>query len=508
MSLRLTKPVGYSFASNYVKGKIAKDDAARASTSKGPSQDKARATPFQAKAKVVCATPNPSTLVSPLKLVLWGSSYLTEYHGLPTAIKQDIQFAAVLNKSEGGGKLTERVVTEVLGYLTTNPDPNQIFLFLFGGNNLRDAKRGEREIGMMVSRFQTILEGIKKINARVVVCGLIPDPLYENLDYRFMDMDHSLSTLDFAPLGTFLELRTPVLNSQGFIRGDCYKPYKIHLSKTGAKIVGLKINKHLKNLIRPVQVQVQAQILPAAVSIPHPREAELASLWLLVRGYPIPTPSQPPQPLLSPPIPSPQLNEELANEMETDAPVEVESINTPAPDYPETDENDQAATPNIEMETNEPNMSAAAIVSNNQNERSNNIPDPNIVPEAIVQPSGSNVNSVQINLVQPALKPQRPEFFSGPSSSDTVQAAPVNQIEFVPTRASAPTPNLDMLDQTSGSVTSQATLDARKLLADHDQSMVVGVNETIVEKMQKTALKPKLDDIMEEPESSGKLSKR
>ena len=70
MSLRLTKPVGYSFASNYIKGKIARDDAAKAGTSQGPSQDKVRATPFQAKAKVVCATPNPSTLVSPLKLVL------------------------------------------------------------------------------------------------------------------------------------------------------------------------------------------------------------------------------------------------------------------------------------------------------------------------------------------------------------------------------------------------------------------------------------------------------
>jgi hypothetical protein len=151
-----------------------------------------------------------------------------------------IQFAAVLNKSKRGGKMTEQVVTEVLGYLTTNPDPNQIFLF--GGNNLRAAKRGEREIGLGISRFQTILDGIKKINARVIVCGLIPDPLYENLDYRFMDMDHSLSTLDFGPLGNFLELRTPVLNSQGFIRGDCYQPYKIHLSKNGTKIVGQQVS--------------------------------------------------------------------------------------------------------------------------------------------------------------------------------------------------------------------------------------------------------------------------
>jgi hypothetical protein len=59
-----------------------------------------------------------------------------------------------------------------------------------------------------------------------------------------------------------------------------------------------------------------------------------------------------------------------------------------------------------------------------------------------------------------------------------------------------------MLDETSGSATSQVTLNASKLLADNDQSMV-GANETIVEKMQKTALKPKLDDITEEEPEPG-----
>ncbi len=56
--------------------------------------------------------------------------------------------------------------------------------------------------------------------------------------------------------------------------------------------------------------------LPAAVSIPHPREAKLASLWLMVKGYPIPTPLQlqsiqPPLSLplpLPPVLPSPQLS--------------------------------------------------------------------------------------------------------------------------------------------------------------------------------------------------------
>jgi hypothetical protein len=60
-----------------------------------------------------------------------------------------------------------------------------------------------------------------------------------------------------------------------------------------------------------------------------------------------------------------------------------------------------------------------------------------------------------------------------------------------------------MLDETSGSATSQVTLNASKLLADNDQSMVVGLNETIVEKMHKTALKPKLDNIPEEEPEPG-----
>jgi hypothetical protein len=421
---------------------------------------------------------------------------------LPPVITRGIQFADFLNNSKGGKGLDAKILSDILNYLEQNPDPNQVFIFLFGGNNLRDAKKGEKAIGDVTSRFQTILEAIKKIGARAIICGCVPDPLYPNLDYRFLDMDLALSSLDLGPLGTFLEIRTPVLNSQGFVRQDCYEPYGIHLCKFGQNVVGSKINKLLMQIVKSTQIQVQVPtpLTPAAVSIPHPREAELASLWLLVKGYPIPTPLQL-QSLLSPslplPIPSPTSAELASNDqMETDAPVEVEKIDTPAPDYPETDDEDQATN-------NEPNTNAAAIVSNNQNElNSNVIPDPNLVRPSESEPSGSNLNSIQINSIQPALRPQRPAFFAGPTSSDTVQNIPVNQIEFIPTRASTPTPNIDMLDETSGSATSQVTLNASKLLADNDQSMV-GANETIVEKMQKTALKPKLDDITEEEPEPG-----
>jgi hypothetical protein len=185
--------------------------------------------------------------------------------------------------------------------------------------------------------------------------------------------------------------------------------------------------------------------------------------------------------------------------METDLPVVVDSVDTLAPDYPETDDD--------QMETNEPNVNSAAIVSNKQNKPNENsiaiVTKDQSSPEPVA--SGSKLDSVQISQIQPALKPQRPAFNAGLPlpSSDTVQSAPVNQVEFVPPRASTPTPNLDMLDETSGSATSQVTLNASKLLADNDQSMVVGLNETIVEKMHKTALKPKLDDIPEEEPEPG-----
>ena len=153
MSLQLTKPVGYSFASNYIKEKIAKDNAAktalvRSGTPLGPSQDKARATPFQAKAKVVCATPGPSKLVSPLKLVLWGSSHLTKKHGLPPVITRGIQFADFLNNSKGGKGLDAKILSDILNYLEQNPDPNQVFIFLFGGEQLEGRqKRGKGNWG-------------------------------------------------------------------------------------------------------------------------------------------------------------------------------------------------------------------------------------------------------------------------------------------------------------------------------------------------------------------------
>jgi hypothetical protein len=146
--------------------------------------------------------------------------------------------------------------------------------------------------------------------------------------------------------------------------------------------------------------------------------------------------------------------------MEVDTPVNTES--DVAPDYPESDQND------MDVHDSEKLM-------------------PTFYPKTKLVPKP------QDELAEPSI------------SSNVVQAAPIESISFLPVRASTPnptptaipTPDLDMLDQTSDSVRSVAshatTLNATNLLADDDASMV-GANETIVKQMEK------LQPITEEPE--------
>ncbi len=52
-----------------------------------------------------------------------------------------------------------------------------------------------------------MVDRIKEMGARVVICGPIPDPTYQNINHRFLDLGHTHSNLDFGPLGNYLELR-------------------------------------------------------------------------------------------------------------------------------------------------------------------------------------------------------------------------------------------------------------------------------------------------------------
>jgi hypothetical protein len=148
--------------------------------------------------------------------------------------------------------------------------------------------------------------------------------------------------------------------------------------------------------------------------------------------------------------------------MEVDTPVNTES--DVAPDYPESDQND------MDVHDSEKLM-------------------PTFYPKTKLVPKP------QDELAEPSI------------SSNVVQAAPIESISFLPVRASTPnptptaipTPDLDMLDQTSDSVRSVAshvsTLNATNLLADNDMSMI-GQNETIVTRMNK--LQPIVEETEEE----------
>ena len=84
MDLKLSKPAGYSFASNIVSARVAKANAAQAALVKaGTLPDKVAPptkVPFQAKAKVTIANPEP-VLIAPFRLVLWGSSHFLDSRG-------------------------------------------------------------------------------------------------------------------------------------------------------------------------------------------------------------------------------------------------------------------------------------------------------------------------------------------------------------------------------------------------------------------------------------------
>ena len=483
MDLKLSKPFpGVSFASSIVSARVAKANAAQAMLDKAASLPNKvtppNKVPFQAKARVTI--PNPTPLVTPLKLVIWGSSHFLDSRWMTAVIPQGIQFSEVLNNTKRGeGKLTQTKLIEILTYLEENPDPNQLFLFLYGGNHIRDAKRGEKEVDFVKKNFQTIIDRIKQMGARVVVCGPVPDPVYPNIDYRFLDLGHALSTLNFGPLGNYLELRPPVLNSQGDIREDCYLPHDIHLSKFGAQVVGSTINRLLKQIVRSAQIQIPIPQNPIQVPIPQvpipilETEDYLAGVFLRVKGYQIPLPPQ----LL--PLP----------DMDVDIPAETET--NVAPDYPESDQND--------MKTNDKNESIKSVEIVESDSESVVLDSEKFMPT--FYPKNKLVPNPQDELAGPS------------TSSNVVQAAPTDSDSFLPVRASTPTiiptPDLDMLNKTSDSVSSVASrvtlsgMNATNMLADHDQSMIAGLNETIVKRMkelQPLVEEEKLQTIPEEPE--------
>ena len=143
----------------------------------------------------------------------------------------------------------------------------------------------------------------------------------------------------------------------------------------------------------------------------------MQNLWLLVKGYPIPTPLQlqsiqPPLSLPLPPfLPSPQLSAEQApkDQIETDSPAAVDPIDTPVINIEQVDVYVDPEVVYLIKITNETNTIAAANVSNHNDEskESGNSLNKSVlklnIAKQVVLPSGSNLESIDIIQIKPAL---------------------------------------------------------------------------------------------------------
>jgi hypothetical protein len=193
-------------------------------------------------------------------LTLWGSSHLAENHLLGPDLKEKLKahFQRVINPSEGGAKLTNVITEQIEIAMRSHPGPNQVYVIMFGGNNMRKTTKPALEIAKLVSRFRRIMTEAQKANVRVLLCGDIPDPR-PAIDSKLKLLDEALEDLDMGEGNRFLALRGSLLDAQGAVRKDIFKPRgDIHLNASGTQIASLRIRQMLEIM------------LPALVSVPVP----------------------------------------------------------------------------------------------------------------------------------------------------------------------------------------------------------------------------------------------
>jgi hypothetical protein len=110
----------------------------------------------------------------------------------------------------------------------------------------------------------------QKANVRVLLCGDIPDPR-PAVDSRLKLLDEALKDLEMGEGNQFIALRGSLLDAQGVVRKDIFKPRgDIHLNALGTKIVSLRIQQMLKTML-PNLVPVQAPVpssAPAQIQTP------------------------------------------------------------------------------------------------------------------------------------------------------------------------------------------------------------------------------------------------
>jgi hypothetical protein len=143
----------------------------------------------------------------------------------------------------------------------------------------------------------------QRAKVRVLLCGTIPDPR-PAIDSKLKLLDKALKDLEMGEGNKFLSLRGSLLDAQGHVRTDIFKPRgDIHLNASGTQIASLRIQQMLgimlPNLVpvqTPVPVQAPApapvQTLPAKpqrtrVQAPVPDTTPVAADMPPVVGAPL-----------------------------------------------------------------------------------------------------------------------------------------------------------------------------------------------------------------------------
>ncbi len=164
--------------------------------------------------------------------------------------------------------------------MRSHPGPNQVYVILIGGNNMPKTTKPALEVAKLVSRFRRIMAEAQKAKVRVLLCGTIPDPR-PAVDSKLKLLEEALKDLEMGQGNNFLSMRAMMLDAQGKVRTDLYKPRgDIHLNASGTKIVSLRIQRMLEimlpNLVQapvPAQVQTPAVAKPQRVRIQAPVQA-------------------------------------------------------------------------------------------------------------------------------------------------------------------------------------------------------------------------------------------
>jgi hypothetical protein len=209
-------------------------------------------------------------------LTLWGSSHLAtnQLLGPDLKVKLEAHFQTVINLSEGGAKLTDKITERMETEIRSHPGPNQVYVILTGGNNMRKTTKPVLEVAKLVSRFRRIMVEAQKAKTRILLCGTIPDPRHA-VDAKLKLLDAALKDLDMGQGNNFLSMRATMLDARGQVRKDLYKPNgDVHLNSSGTKIASLRIRNMLEIMLphlAPVQAPVAVPVVvspPPAVNVP------------------------------------------------------------------------------------------------------------------------------------------------------------------------------------------------------------------------------------------------